>query len=176
MVGSYIASYFLDLKIVFNSSSMGLRALRALTGFTGPAYGTLRATGSTGPRALRAAYGTTGPTGPEGPYSNLNHDPSTMNTTSDAKRNASLSFSETKSYQNLKTQCPWPIATTEPILHRTSNVGRHSRCCFPRPEKLELAGAECWTATSRKLQVGSNQPNQSPYLAAGKTNPKRWDF
>ena len=108
----------------------------------------------------------------------MNHESlsSTMNTTSDAKKNASLSFSETKSYQNLKTQCPWPIATTEPILHRTSNVGRHSRCCFPRPEKLELAGAECWTATSRKLQVGSNQPNQSPYLAAGKTNPKRWDF
>ena len=69
-----MASYFLDLKIVLNSSSMGLRALRALTGFTGPAYGTLRAKGSMGPRALRAAYGTTGPTGPEGPYSNLNHD------------------------------------------------------------------------------------------------------
>ena len=74
MVGSQIASYFLDLKIVLNNSSMGLRALRALTGFTGPAYGTLRATGSTGPRALRAVYGTTGPTGPECPYSNLNHD------------------------------------------------------------------------------------------------------
>ncbi len=65
---------------------------------------------------------------------------------------------------------------SETIRHRTSNVGRDSRCCFPRPEKLELACAERWTATSRTLQVGSNQPNQPPYLAAGKTNLKRWDY
>ena len=62
--GDIIASYFQDLKIVLNSSSMGLRALRALTGFTGPAYGTLTGYGLYGPTGLTGRLRDYGPYGP----------------------------------------------------------------------------------------------------------------